>query len=282
MIISRSIQCCCKWHCVLIFYGWVVFHFVWISHLLHPFISGWAFRLRPWEECLTSLVHFSCPSRKRPVFTLHSSLFTGTLTPSSQSSCPLALLKEKTGQSKWIYLQRLWKLSSKFSKSIPEFWLSYSCVKKPRFSHLRIESLSWVNRKDISDEKLKKSFFHIKPFPNLWPPEREVYFWFMWTLMYIYSHTNTYSHAYIICVYVCVCVCTFIYILYCLRKSWFDTVLLFDLNMLPSFYVFNYKTCVYETKKDGKYLLNCLVSGKFSINEWYLLWYVLCFIKFIQ
>lgn len=116
--------------------------FVCIPHLLFPFISGWTFRLHPWEQCFTSLVNFSRPGQKRPAFTLHFSLFSGTLAHSSQSSCLPALLQEKTAQGKWIYLQRLWKLSSKFRKSIPEFWLSYSCVKKPRFSHLRIESLS--------------------------------------------------------------------------------------------------------------------------------------------
>lgn len=87
----------------------------------------------------------------------------------------------------------------------------------------------------------------------MWPPEREIHFWFVWTLKYIYSHTNTYTRAYII--YMCVCVPSYIFYI-ALENP--DLILFYclTLNMLLSFYVFNYKTCVYETKKDGKYLLN--------------------------
>ena len=30
--------CCCKWHYFIIFYGWVVFHCIYVPHLLYPFI----------------------------------------------------------------------------------------------------------------------------------------------------------------------------------------------------------------------------------------------------
>ena len=38
MIISRSIHINCKWHYFTLFYGWIVFHCVYTSHLLYPFI----------------------------------------------------------------------------------------------------------------------------------------------------------------------------------------------------------------------------------------------------
>ena len=37
--------CCCKWHYFVLFYGRVIFHCVYVPHLLYPFLCQWAFRL---------------------------------------------------------------------------------------------------------------------------------------------------------------------------------------------------------------------------------------------
>ena len=37
--------CCCKWHYFILFYGRVVFHCIYVHHLLYPFTSWWTFRL---------------------------------------------------------------------------------------------------------------------------------------------------------------------------------------------------------------------------------------------
>ena len=37
-----------KWPNLVPFYGWVVFHCIYVPHLLHPFVCRWAFRLLPW------------------------------------------------------------------------------------------------------------------------------------------------------------------------------------------------------------------------------------------
>ena len=47
-ILWRSlVPCWWKWHYVVLFYGWVVVHCVYVPHLLHPFICQWAFCLFP-------------------------------------------------------------------------------------------------------------------------------------------------------------------------------------------------------------------------------------------
>ena len=38
-------MCCCKWHYFIIFYGLVIFHCIYIPHLLYPFICQWTLRL---------------------------------------------------------------------------------------------------------------------------------------------------------------------------------------------------------------------------------------------
>ena len=43
MIISRSIHV--AWHCFILFYGWVIFHCIYVPYLLYPFLFRWAFRL---------------------------------------------------------------------------------------------------------------------------------------------------------------------------------------------------------------------------------------------
>ena len=35
--------CCCKWNYFVLFYGWVVFHCLYVTHL-YPFICQWTFR----------------------------------------------------------------------------------------------------------------------------------------------------------------------------------------------------------------------------------------------
>ena len=37
--------CCCKWHYLVPFNGWVIFYCVYIPHLLYPFSCQWTFRL---------------------------------------------------------------------------------------------------------------------------------------------------------------------------------------------------------------------------------------------
>ena len=41
IICSRSIPHCCKWQNFILFYGWVVFHFIYTPYLLYPFICWW-------------------------------------------------------------------------------------------------------------------------------------------------------------------------------------------------------------------------------------------------
>ena len=48
MTVSRSIHVSTKWPNFLPFYGWVIFHCIYVPHLLYPFICRWAFRLLPW------------------------------------------------------------------------------------------------------------------------------------------------------------------------------------------------------------------------------------------
>ena len=38
---------CCKWQYFILFYGWVVFHCIYVPHLLYPLICRWTFRLLP-------------------------------------------------------------------------------------------------------------------------------------------------------------------------------------------------------------------------------------------
>ena len=40
-------SCCCKWHYFILFYGWVIFHCVYVPHLLYAFLCWWTFRLLP-------------------------------------------------------------------------------------------------------------------------------------------------------------------------------------------------------------------------------------------
>ena len=37
----RVHPCCCKWQDFLLFYGWVISHFIYVPHLLYPFICWW-------------------------------------------------------------------------------------------------------------------------------------------------------------------------------------------------------------------------------------------------
>ena len=39
--------CCCKWQSFISFYGWVIFHCIYVPHLLYPFICRWTLRLLP-------------------------------------------------------------------------------------------------------------------------------------------------------------------------------------------------------------------------------------------
>ena len=39
--------CCCKYHYFIHFYDWVVFHCVYVPHLLYPFTCWWTIRLFP-------------------------------------------------------------------------------------------------------------------------------------------------------------------------------------------------------------------------------------------
>ena len=40
MILSSVHPCCCKWHYFIPFYGWVIFHCIYVLYL-HPFICQW-------------------------------------------------------------------------------------------------------------------------------------------------------------------------------------------------------------------------------------------------
>ena len=42
--LSTSLQ----WPNFIPFHGWVIFHCIYVPHLLYPFICRWAFRLLPW------------------------------------------------------------------------------------------------------------------------------------------------------------------------------------------------------------------------------------------
>ena len=39
--------CCCKWHYFILFYGWMIFHCVYVPRLLYPCLCWWPFRLFP-------------------------------------------------------------------------------------------------------------------------------------------------------------------------------------------------------------------------------------------
>ena len=43
---SLGHPCCCKWH-YFFFNGWVIFHCIYVPHLLYPFFCQWTFRLLP-------------------------------------------------------------------------------------------------------------------------------------------------------------------------------------------------------------------------------------------
>ena len=47
MIISRSIHVAANGIILFFFYGWVILHCIYVSHLLYPFLRWWAFRLLP-------------------------------------------------------------------------------------------------------------------------------------------------------------------------------------------------------------------------------------------
>ena len=49
--------CCCKWHCFILFDGWVIFHCLYVPHLLYLFICRWTFKLLP----LTSFLKVISP-----------------------------------------------------------------------------------------------------------------------------------------------------------------------------------------------------------------------------
>ena len=39
--------CCCKWHYFILFYGWVIFHYIYVPHLFYSFVCWWTFSLLP-------------------------------------------------------------------------------------------------------------------------------------------------------------------------------------------------------------------------------------------
>ena len=47
--------CCCKWYYFIAFNGWVIFHCIYVPHLLCPFLCQWTFRLLPCPKRLTDL-----------------------------------------------------------------------------------------------------------------------------------------------------------------------------------------------------------------------------------
>ena len=44
---TQAHSCCCKWHYFILFNGRVIFHHIYVSHLLHPILCWWTFRLLP-------------------------------------------------------------------------------------------------------------------------------------------------------------------------------------------------------------------------------------------
>ena len=44
---SKAHSCCCKWQHFILFYGWIIFHCVYIPHFLYPFIHLWTLSLFP-------------------------------------------------------------------------------------------------------------------------------------------------------------------------------------------------------------------------------------------
>ena len=54
MIISRPIHVAAN-GIISFFYGWVVFHCIYVPHLLYPFICWWTFRLLPCLGCCNSV-----------------------------------------------------------------------------------------------------------------------------------------------------------------------------------------------------------------------------------
>ena len=47
MTISRSIRAVENGSISFLFYGWVIFHYIYVPYLLYPFICWWTFRLLP-------------------------------------------------------------------------------------------------------------------------------------------------------------------------------------------------------------------------------------------
>ena len=43
----QVLPCCCKWHCFIVSYGWVIVHCIYVPHLLYPFICQQLFSLLP-------------------------------------------------------------------------------------------------------------------------------------------------------------------------------------------------------------------------------------------
>ena len=47
--------CCYKWHYLILSYGWVIVHCIYVPHLLYPFFHWWTCRFLPcpgyWEWC---------------------------------------------------------------------------------------------------------------------------------------------------------------------------------------------------------------------------------------
>ena len=64
MTFSKFHPSCCKWHYFILFNVWVIFHWIYVSHLLYPFLCEWTFRLLPclgfckqrcsehWDACI--------------------------------------------------------------------------------------------------------------------------------------------------------------------------------------------------------------------------------------
>ena len=79
MIISKSIQCSCKWHYFIHFNAWVIFHCIYVPQLPYPFNCLWTFRLFPclgcckwcWYEhrgaCAAAQSRQSCPTVCDPI-----------------------------------------------------------------------------------------------------------------------------------------------------------------------------------------------------------------------
>ena len=72
---------------VFLFNGWVIFHSIYVPHLLYPFLSQWTFRLLPclgyckqwcnehWGTCLFSIFFFCIYPRSRIAGSYSSSIF---------------------------------------------------------------------------------------------------------------------------------------------------------------------------------------------------------------